>query len=456
MAFTWKTYLSENRDRFLAETLDFLRIPSISSLPEHAADVWTAAEWVAQRLSRAGIESVQVMETGGHPIVYGEWLHAPEQPTVLVYGHFDTQPVDPIELWDNPPFEPTVVGNRVYARGAADDKGNMIIPILAVEALLQSSGTLPLNVKFFFEGQEEIGSPQIPDFVEKHRDLLACDFVISADGGQYSEDQPSLIVSTRGLTALQIDVTGPRSDRHSGGHGGAIQNPIHALVRLLDSMRSPDGKITVEGFYDRVIPLSDDDKQKIAAVPFDEADYMAFLDVDAVFGEPGYTTRERNWGRPTLEVNGIWGGFQGDGTKTVLPSTAHAKISCRIVADQDPEEIRALIAAHVERHRPPGVRVSVTLFPGMAKPYRLPPDHPGNMAAFETLAEIYGKEPYFVRAGGTVPVLRMFLDSLGAYTIFFAFGLDDENVHAPNEFFRISCWERGQVAYCRLFERLGM
>ncbi len=450
----WEAYLEANRERFLKEMLEFLSIPSISSLPERAADVERAARWVADRMTAAGIEGVQILQTGGHPVVYGEWLHAPGQPTVMIYGHFDTQPVDPLHLWDRPPFEPYVQDGKVYARGASDDKGNMLIPILAAEALLKGEGALPVNVKFFFEGQEEIGSPQLPKFVAEHKELLACDMVISADGGQFAEDQPLLNVGSKGLCALQIGVYGAKTDLHSGSHGGAVQNPLHALVRLLDSMRSPDGKILVEGFYDDVRPLTEEDRKLIGAVPFDEEAYKRELGVDDVFGEPGYTTLERRWARPTLEVNGMWGGFQGEGVKTVLPNEAHAKITCRLVADQDPDRVLDLIEAHVKKHAPKGVRVSVTRLPAMARPYLMPVDHPGNRAAYAVLEELYGRPPYYTRTGGTVPVCELFHRVLGAYTVTFAFGLEDENIHAPNEFFRLSSWEKGQVAYCKLLERL--
>ena len=278
---TWQTYLNEQQDRFLAELLDFLHIPSVSALPEHAADVHRAAEWVAERMRAAGIESVQILPTGGHPVVYGDWLHAPGKPTVLIYGHFDTQPADPLELWDHPPFEPVVRDGRVYARGASDDKGNMLPPILAVEALLRTTGALPVNVKFLFEGQEEIGSPQIPAFVAAHRDMLACDLVISSDGGQWSETEPAILTGLRGGCGVQIDVRGPNRDLHSGLYGGAVQNPIHALTAILASMRGADGRILIEGFYDAVQPLTDDERRRFASLPFDEAAYMADLGVTA-------------------------------------------------------------------------------------------------------------------------------------------------------------------------------
>lgn len=454
---SWQTYLEQNQAHYLDELLDFLRIPSISSLPEHAPDVAKAAEWVAARMVRAGIEGVRVMPTGGHPVVYGEWLHAPGKPTVMIYGHFDVQPVDPVELWDSPPFDPVVKEGRIYARGSNDDKGNMLLPILAVEALLKTEGALPVNVKFFMEGQEEIGSPTLPNFIVEHQTLFACDMVISSDGGQYSEEQPALLVGLRGLSALQIDVQGPAYDLHSGMYGGAVQNPIHALVRLLDSMRAPDGRILVEGFYDRVRPLSDEERAQIAAIPLDRGEFTSQigLTADEGFGEPGFSARERTWARPTLEVNGIWGGFQGAGTKTVLPAEAHAKVTCRLVADQDPVEIGELIAAHVEQHAPPGVKVTVQTLPNAAMAYLMPADHPGNVAARDVLMEMYGKEPYYVRSGGSIPVCTLFLHTLGVYTVNFAFALNDERQHSPNEFFRLSSFEKGQGAYCNLLHRLG-
>jgi acetylornithine deacetylase/succinyl-diaminopimelate desuccinylase-like protein len=452
---TWETHLKEQQPRYQDELLQFLSIPSISALPEHAGDVQQAARWVADRLTAAGLENVQVLPTSGHPVVYGEWLHAPGKPAVMIYGHFDTQPVDPLNLWTSPPFEPQVRNDRVYARGASDDKGNMLIPILAVEALLKAERALPVNVKFFLEGQEEIGSPQLPALIANQRDLLACDLVLSADGGQHDEDQPALLIAFKGIAGVQIDVRGARTDLHSGVYGGAVANPIHALVHIIDSMRGSDGKILVEGFYDAVVPLSAEDRTAIAAVPFDEKAYKEAIGVDALVSEPGYTPQEHLAGRPTLEVNGIWGGFQGEGTKTVLPNEAHAKITCRLVADQDPATIAGLLTRHVERHTPAGVRATVRSLPGAAKPYLVPEDHWGNRAAKAVLTELYGKAPYYLRIGGSIPVCELFLSILGAYTVNFAFGLMDEQIHAPDEFFRLSSFRRGPVAYGRLLHRLG-
>jgi acetylornithine deacetylase/succinyl-diaminopimelate desuccinylase-like protein len=452
---TWQSYLESNQSDFEARLLDFLRIPSISSLPEHAADVRSAGAWVMAQLQNAGMEHVEMLETGGHPVVYADWLHALGKPTVMIYGHFDTQPVDPLELWESPPFTPVVKEGRVYARGASDDKGNMLAPVLALEALLQSEGGLPINVKCFFEGQEEIGSPTLPAFIAANRSRFACDFILSADGGQWTEEQPALLVGLKGLAALQIDVVGPAYDVHSGLYGGAIQNPIHALAAILTSMRGADGRILVEGFYDEVAPLSDDDRAEIGRVPYDQEAVRQKLGIDAFFGEPGYTTLERSWGRPTLEVNGIWGGFQGEGVKTVLPSEAHAKITCRLVANQHPEKIAELLAAHVARHTPPGAQVTVSIKENGALPYLMSGDHPGNQAARDVLVGLYGKEPFLARSGGSIPVTAMFLESLGAYTVSFGFALNDERQHSPNEFFRLENFVRGQQAYCLLLHRLA-
>ena len=451
----WKEYLEDNGSGYLDELCDFLRIPSISSLPEHAENVRQAADWVADRLKVAGIEEVQVLPTDGHPVVYGQWLHAPGGPTILIYGHFDTQPVDPIDLWSHPPFEPVIKDDRIYARGASDDKGNMLAPILAVEAMLKTQGKLPVNLKFFFEGQEEIGSPDLPDFISSQRDLLACDLILSADGGQWEKDQPALVIGRRGLCALQIDMKSAAGDVHSGTYGGTFLNPIHALARLIDSMRTPDGQIIVDGFYDDVQALSDAEREQIAQVPYDENEYMRKLGLKQLCGEPGFSTYERAWIRPTLDVNGIWGGFQGEGIKTVIPSEAHAKITCRLVPDQQPDKIVELIVAHVEKNLPAGTTAAVKKLAGTADPYVIPIDHPGNQAARATLKELYGKEPYITRMGGTIPVSGIFLKFLKAHMVNFAFGLNDENIHAPDEFYRISSFKRSLAAYCMMLERLG-
>lgn len=451
----WMSFLTQRRQQYLEELCEFLRIPSISSLPEHAEAVGEAAQWVANRMRSAGIEGVHVLSTGGHPVVYGEHTHVPDRPTVLIYGHFDTQPVDPEGLWEQPPFEPLIKNQRIYGRGASDNKGPMLIPILAVEALLKTEGALPVNVKFLFEGQEEIGSPQIPEFLDAHQEMLSCDLVVSADGVQWQEDQPAIYLGFKGICALQIDVRGPDTDLHSGIFGGTVQNPLHALTQLINSMRDAHGEICVEGFYDDVRPLSEWDRQQIAAVPFDEEAYKTRLGVTTLFGEPGYTTLERAWSRPTLEVVGLWGGFQDEGIKAVMPAESHAKISCRLVANQTPQGITEAITRHVLRHTPPGVTATVCSLDSQAFPYTIPTDHPGNQVAHAVLKKVYGKDPYYVRLGGTLPICDMFLDKLSAYTVMFAFGLDDECIHAPNEFFRLSSFDRGLQAYGLFLEALA-
>lgn len=451
----WETYLTQQKERLLNELMDFLRIPSMSALSAHVGDVQRAAQWVEARMKAAGIESVRILPTGGHPVVYGEWLRAPGKPTVLIYGHFDTQPVDPLNLWDHPPFEPVIKNGRIYARGVTDDKGNMFIPIIVVEAMLKTSGRLPVNVKFLFEGQEELGSPQLPGFIEKHKDLLSCDLVMSADGGQWDEDHPGLVLGTRGLAAVFLDVEGPDHDLHSGTYGGTIANPLHALVQILDSMHAPNGRITVDGFYDDVRVLSPEERAQIAKVPFVESEHLRETGSPSIFGEPGFTTYERAWARPTLEINGLWGGFQGEELKTVLPSKAHAKISCRLVADQDPSKIADLLVQHIQKVAPPGVKVTATKFQSGSIPYLIPADHPGLKVAASVLKDVYGKEAYHIRMGGSIPVNALFLQSLKAYTVVFGFGLKDENQHSPNEFFRLANYERGQKAYGLFLERMG-
>ena len=451
----YQSYLAAHQERYLEELLDFLRIPSISALPESAPEVARAGHWVAQRLTAAGVENVEMLPTGGHPVVYGDWLHAPGKPTILIYGHFDVQPVDPVELWTHPPFEPTVVGDRVYARGASDDKGNMLAPILAVEALLLGEGAAPVNLKFCFEGQEEIGSPQIPAFMPPHKERFACDLAVSADGGQYSETEPILLMSLRGISGIQIDVRGATTDLHSGLHGGRVQNPIHALTQILGSLRRADGSVAVEGFYGDVVEHTAEERAAIAQVPFEPDEYLRQLGLDEEFGEPGYTNRERGWIRPTLEMNGIWGGFQEEGIKTVLPNAAHAKITCRLVADQDPERIFALLQEHIAQHTPAGVTVDVNPLSIRGKPYSVSADHWGNRAAAAVLTEFYGREPYLTRSGGSIPITGVFKEQLGADTISFGFGIEDENFHAPDEFFRLTSFRKSQRAYCRLLEELG-
>ncbi|MFO7266188.1 MAG: dipeptidase [Bacillota bacterium] len=452
---TYEAYLQEHRDRHVQELVEFLRIPSVSALPKHAADVRRAAQWTADSLRRIGVPRVEIWETGGHPAVFGEWIVDEKLPTYLIYGHFDVQPVDPEHLWETPPFEPTLKDGRLYARGAADDKGCVFIPIKAVEALAAVDGRPPVNVKFLIEGEEEIGSPHLPGLLKARAEELRCDAVLCADGGFYRVQQPDITVGSRGICALQIDVKGAKGDLHSGSYGGAIQNPLHALAAIIASFRSPDGKVLVEGFYDDVRELTPREKEELARVPFDEAKFLAEIGVSEPFGEPGYSTLERLWTRPTLEVNGMWGGFQGEGTKTVLPSEAHAKITCRLVPDQDPQKVLDAIEAHVRKHTPPGVTVTVTKYAGSAPAYLMLPDHPVLEKAKAVLAEVYGEEPVLTRTGGTLPVAAMVKSILKTDFIFFSFSDPDTQVHAPNEFFRLESFDKGVRCYVKLLNRLA-
>ena len=452
---SWTDILKQNRQKSIDEFVELLRIPSISTSEANVKEVNVAANWVAERLKRAGMENVELFPTGPHSCVYADWMHAPGKPTVLIYGHFDVQPPDPLDLWDSPPFEPFIKDGCIYARGATDMKGNLILTIAAAEALLAANGSLPVNLKFLFEGQEEIGSRDLGPFIANHREKLACDLVLTPDSIQWSEDHAVIFTGTKGMCGLQIDLETAGMDLHSGLYGGAVPNALHALVNLLKTFRDDDGNILVDGFYDQVIPLSAEERKHIKEVPFDDTAYMTSIGIDALVGEPGYSTYERTWARPTLDVNGVWGGYQGDGVKTVIPAKAHAKITCRLVPDQEPETILDLLEAHVMRNRPIGSHVVVTRHAAGARPYQVPAENPGVRAVAEVLTRNYGTPPYFARIGGSLPITDMFLQELHAYTVMVGFGLDNQRAHSPNEFFRLADFERGQVIYAELLERLG-
>ena len=449
-------YLKKAHDRHLEELMAFLRIPSVSALPAHKQDVGRAADWLAARLRAVGTPDVRILPTAGNPVVYGHWHVRDGLPTILIYGHYDVQPVDPVALWESPPFEPVVRGGSLFARGATDDKGSLYTPIAALDAVRELSGTPPVNLKFLLEGEEEIGSPNLAPFLAEHASLLQSDLAISADGSMLDADTPSLTIGSRGITAVQVDARGASTDLHSGVYGGAVPNPFHALVAVLAGMHDAQGRVTVQGFYDAVRALSEAERREIARLPFDEASYKAQLAVSALTGESGYTPLERVTVRPTLEINGIWGGFQGEGTKTVLPAEAHAKITCRLVPDQDPDLVAGSIERHVHRHAPAGTAFTVSRFPGKSHAYLMPPDHPGLAAAARALREVYGKDPVRVRIGGTLPVSDLLRRGLGMWLVFFAFGEPDNRMHAPNEFMRLQSFDRGVRAYVRLFEELGI
>jgi acetylornithine deacetylase/succinyl-diaminopimelate desuccinylase-like protein len=447
--------LRHEHDRTLDELIEFASIPSVSTDPECANAVRRAAKWVALTLGGAGPFEPRLIETAGNPIVYGEWLGAPDALTVLVYGHYDVQPADPLEKWHSPPFEPTVRDGRLYARGVSDDKGPMLIPIRVAEAFHAMTGRQPINVKFMFEGEEEIGSPSLDAFIRDNKELLAADVVLSADGAMWRIDEPSLTVASRGLAGLELTLTGASKDLHSGRHGGSVANPLHAMAQLIASLHEPNGRVAVSGFYDRVRELTSEERAAIAALPFHESTYLAQVGAPALFGEAGYSTLERQWTRPTLEVNGMWGGYQGPGGKTVIPSEAHAKITCRLVPDQDPDEIVALVARHLEAHVPPGTRLSITPGDHGARAAHIRTDHFALKAADAALQAVYGVRPLVVRMGGTVPISELFQRHMGLDTVFFSFSTADEDYHAPNEFFRIHRLHEGLEAWARFWDLLG-
>lgn len=448
-------HLRANHARIFDRLVEFAAIPSVSTDPAHAADIDRAARWVAAQVEAAGPMTVRVMPTGGHPVVYAEWLGAPGQRTVLVYGHYDVQPPDPLDKWHSPPFTPTVRDGRLYARGVSDDKGPMLIPICVAEAFFATAGSLPVNVKFLFEGEEEIGSRHLDAFVAAHAGLLAADVVLSADGAMWRASEPSLTVASRGLCGLELTLTAASKDLHSGRHGGGVANPLHALAQLIASLHDADGRVAVAGFYDEVRALSPDDRAAIAALPYDERAYLAQVGAPAPFGEAGYTTLERQWTRPTLEVNGMWGGYQGPGQKTVIPSEAHAKITCRLVPDQDPALVAARVARHLDAHVPAGTRLAVSVEDHGARAAHIATSHFALQAADAALQATYGVRPLVVRMGGTVPIAELFQRHMGLDTVFFSFSTADEDFHAPNEFFRVHRLHEGLEAWARYWTILG-
>ena len=436
-------YIDSHKDRYESELKDLLRIPSISTAPEHASDVRRCAEHLRDDLQRIGLENVQIFETARHPVVYGEYLDAGEAlPTVLFYGHYDVQPVDPLNLWTDPPFEPTVHGENIYARGSADDKGQVFLQLKALEALIQSTGSLPVNVKVVLEGEEEIGSPNLEKFLEDHKELLKCDTVLVSDTPMYDYGMPSLCYGLRGLCYMEVEATGPNRDLHSGSYGGMVQNPINALCRMIADLKDEKGRIMIDGFYDKVQDADPEERKELGKLPFDEATRMKDLEVNALVGEHGYTNLERVWARPTLDVNGIWGGFTGEGAKTVLPSKAFAKISMRLVPDQTPEEIAQLFESHFIKHAPPGITVKVRDLHG-GSPAVTPINSAGVRAARRALKQVFGVEPFLTREGGSIPIVVSFLKILNAPTVLMGFTMPDQNAHSPNEKLNLPNFHRG-------------
>ena len=442
-----KTYVKENKDRFIKELIELLKIPSISADPNYKNAIVQTAEAVKESLTKAGCNTVEVCETPGNPIVYGEHFINKNLPTILVYGHYDVQPADPLDLWDSPPFEPIIKKTNIhpegaiFARGACDDKGQMYMHIKAFELMFESN-TLPCNVKFMIEGEEEVGSTSLEWFVKRNQNKLSNDVILISDTGMISNEQPSITTGLRGLSYVQVEVTGPNRDVHSGLYGGAVANPINVLAKMIASLQDENNHITIPGFYDRVIEASDEERSEMAKAPFSLDAYKKALDIDDVYGEKGYTTNERNSIRPTLDVNGIWGGYIGEGAKTVIASKAFAKISMRLVPDQDPDEITELFTSHFKKIAPKAVKVKVTPHHG-GHPYVTPIDNIGYKAANRAYTESFGVESIPQRSGGSIPIVSLFEKELKSKTILMGFGLDSDAIHSPNEHFGIFNFLRG-------------
>jgi acetylornithine deacetylase/succinyl-diaminopimelate desuccinylase-like protein len=431
-----------HRERYLAQLIEFLRIPSISTLSEHKPDIERAAQWLAADMERAGLECVRVMSTLGNPVVYGEWLHAGEgAPTILIYGHYDVQPVDPISLWDSPPFEAQIRGGLIYARGASDNKAQMFSHVKAIESMLSSGGSLPVNVKLCFDGEEEVGSPNLEPFVKAHTELLAADAVVISDGPMIGEGQPSIDYALRGIVTIEMRVTGPRRDLHSGSYGGSVHNPAQVMSEIIAALHDKDGRVTVPGFYDRVSPLSQEERELLSRVPYTQEQWQAETGVAVPWGEPEYTIFERMTARPTLEVNGMWGGFTGEGFKTIIPREAGAKISMRLVAAQDPQEIAQLFTDYVKRLAPQTVQIAVTTTAGAAAAVT-PYNSRWIRAAARAYEAVWGIPAVLGRGGGSLPIVATFQKELNAPFVLMPLGLDD-NRHSPNEHYHIDYFYRG-------------
>ncbi|NIM61654.1 MAG: dipeptidase, partial [Acidobacteria bacterium] len=424
------SYLKKERNRHLGELKELLAIPSISTDPERAKDVKRAAQWVSKRLKKAGCTKVRVHPTERHPIVYGEWLGAPGQPTILVYGHYDVQPVDPLDLWKSDPFTPTLRDGKLFARGASDDKGQVIVHVNALEAHLKNGGC-PVNVKFLIEGEEEIGSPNLDKFIDGNKELLSCDAVVVSDTAMFAKGRPSICYGLRGLAYVEISVTGTDRDLHSGTFGGAVANPANALVTMLDSLKDSRGRIKVKGFYDNVVRMSATERRAFARLPYSDTKFRKSIGAPALHGEFGYSTLERIWARPTLDINGIWSGFTGEGAKTVIPAEANAKVSMRLVPDQTPDEIVRKLTRHLRSVAPKSVKVEVRDLHG-GNAWVTPPDRPALQAASRAMQRAFGRKAVFVREGGSIPVVDTFDRKLRVPCVLMGFGLQDDNLHAPN------------------------
>jgi acetylornithine deacetylase/succinyl-diaminopimelate desuccinylase-like protein len=441
MSTAWKDYQEKNKDRFLNEMLDLLRIPSVSAKSEHKADMQKCAELVKQRLLDAGCDKAEVMPTDGHPAVYGEKITDPSKPTVLVYGHYDVQPPEPLELWHSGPFDPVIKDGKIYARGSADDKGQFYMHVKALETMVKTN-SMTTNVKFLIEGEEEVGSPNLGKFVAKHKKLLKADVILISDSSMLSMENPSLDIGVRGLSYIEVEVTGAERDLHSGTYGGGVANPITILAKMIASCHDENNHITIPGFYDDVVEATKEERELMARAPYDEEEYKKDLGVKELWGEKGYTTNERTGIRPTIEVNGIWGGYQGEGEKTVLPSKATAKISARLVPNQSSKKMTEILLNYFKSIAPKSVTVKAFEHHG-GEPYMTPIDSKGYKAASKAVEATFGKQPIPVRGGGSIPICSILEKELGIKIIFMGFGLDNDNLHSPNEKYNIENYHKG-------------
>jgi succinyl-diaminopimelate desuccinylase len=448
-----ESYLAENRDCFEAELCELLRIPSVSTDSAHVGDIRAAAEWMKAQFATMGLET-EILETDGHPIVWAESPAVDDRPTVLVYGHYDVQPPDPLEEWNSPPFEPQFVGGNVVARGATDDKGQLLTHVKSAQAWQAIAGELPVKLKFLIEGEEEIGSPNLYKFIEEHKEKLACDVAVISDSSQFDRGQPAITYGLKGICYFELTLQGPNQDLHSGTFGGAVSNPANALTRMLAALIDEKGRIQIPGFYDDVQPLSDRERQQYADLPFQESAFKQQVGVDELLGEEGFTTLERRWARPTLDINGLSSGYQGEGAKTVLPAKASAKFSCRLVPNQDPDTIQAQLETMLKSLCPPGIQMDLNYFHG-APGVVVSLESPYMKAAATAIESGFGHSPVFIRAGGSIPVVTAFRDKLGIDTLLLGWGLNDDNTHGPNEKFSIADFHRGIRSSAHLWYELS-
>ena len=447
-------HINENREVFINELKDFLRIPSISTLAENKKDINYCANFVMEKLKQAGMSRVEVFQSEGHPIVYGEWLGAPGKPTILIYGHYDVQPVDPIDLWDSPPFEPTIKDGKIYARGATDDKGQVFMHFKSVESFFRTVGSPPLNIKFLIEGEEEIGSEHLEPFINNNLELLKCDAVLISDTSLYAPGIPTLTYGLRGLAYMEVEVTGPDRDLHSGTFGGAVGNPINTLAQMITTLHDKDGKITIPGFYKDVVKLTKKERENYKLLKFSEKKFAKECGVSKLHGEKGFSSLERTWARPTLDCNGIFGGFTGKGAKTVLPSKATAKISMRLVPNQDPNKVAKQFTKYIQQLAPKYVKVKVSNLHG-GFPSMTSLDSKASIAAANAMEKTFGKKTVFIREGGSIPIVTVFAKKLKAPVVLMGLGLNSENLHSPNEHFDLNHFHLGIISSANFIEEFS-